>query len=90
MLQYTFNESTVKEFYYDGEDLVLPAYTELAFDGKVWALYTNEIIDWSFLVTRGILDGQKGWRVMVVSGIADISYMTDYVMHKCGECLGLR
>ena len=90
MFQYVFNETTVKEFYYDGEDLLLPAYTQMIHDGKVWALYTNEFLDVSFIVTRGVLNGLQGWRVMVLPGILGISYAGAYVKQKCGQCLGMR
>ena len=90
MFQYTFNEMTVKEFYYDDEQLLLPAYTLMAHDGRVWALYTNEFLDVSFIVTRGVLNGSQGWRVMVLPGIISLSYAGAYVKQKCGECLGMR
>jgi len=90
MFQYVFNDTLVKEFYYDGEDLLLPAYTQMIHDGKVWALYTNDILDVSFIVTRGVLDGLHGWRVSVILAILSLSYAEGYVKQKCGECLGLR
>ncbi len=90
MFQYIFNELTVKEFYFDGEPFLLPVYTQMIHDGRVWALYTNEPLDVSFIVTRGVLDGAYGWRVMVLPGILDISYAGAYVKQKCGQCLGLR
>ena len=90
MFQYLFNETTVKDFYYDDEDLLLPADTQMTHDGKVWALYINEPLDVSFIITRGVLNGLQGWRVMVIPGIINLSYAGFYVKQKCGECLGLR
>ena len=80
----------MKDFYYDGEPLLMPDGTIMRYDGKVWGLYVNYALDTSFIVTRGLLNGRYGWRVRVIPGILTHSYAEGYVKQRCGDCLGLR
>lgn len=80
----------MKDFYLDGEPLLMPEGTIMVHDGKVWGLYVNHVLDTSFIVTRGLLVGKYGWRIRVIPGILSMSYAEGYVKQRCGECLGLR
>jgi len=90
MFQYSIGNLILKDFYFDNEPLLMPAGTIKIHDGTVWGLYTNNEYDTSFIVTRGLLNGNYGWRVRVIPGILSISYADSYVKQRCGECLGLR
>ncbi len=90
-MPYVIGNTSVKDFFYDGEPILLPAGTKLIHDGQVWGLYVNYDYDVSFIVTRGLLNGRYGWRIKVVlPGIMALSYAEGYVKQRCGECLGLR
>ena len=80
----------IKDFYYDGEPLLMPKDTTMTHDGKVWGLYVNYALDTSFIVRRGLQNGNYGWRVMVIPGIITHSYAEGYIKQRCGDCLGLR
>jgi hypothetical protein len=90
MFQYNIGNTLIKDFYFDNEQLLMPAGTKMVHDGRVWGLYVNYEYDVSFIVTRGLLDGRYGWRIRVIPGIMSHSYAEGYVKQRCGECLGLR
>lgn len=87
MFQYNIGNTLVKDFYFDDEQLLMPAGTKLIHDGKVWGLYVNYDYDVSFIVTRGLLDGRYGWRIRILPGIQSINYSRDIVKATCGTCL---
>jgi len=90
MMILTIGNMSIKDFYFDNEQLLLPSNTKMIHDGKVWGLYVNNSLDTSFIVTRGLLNGAYGWRIRVIPGIMSMSYAESFVKQRCGECLGLR
>jgi hypothetical protein len=86
MLQYRVDNTDIKDFYYDGEPLLMPVGTKFVHDGKVWGLYVNYDLDMTFIVTKGLLNGKYGWRIRAIPGIMNLSYAEGYVKQRCGSC----
>lgn len=79
----------VKSFYFDTEPFLLPYGTIKKVDHTNWALYYNPVEDVSFLVTRGKLNAQLGWRVRAIPGELMLPSAEHFVKTQCGECLKL-
>jgi hypothetical protein len=88
MFQFNIGNIQMKDFYFDGEPLLMPEGTIMAHDGKVWGLYHNYNLNTTFIVTRMLREGKRGWFVRVFpSGIMNLSYAHDFVKNRCSSCI---
>ena len=79
------SEYLIPGFLPEGKPLLIDAV--MKHDGGTWGLYVNYAYNVSWLVTRAMYNGVKGWRVTLMPYVAEIKFYQDYVKyHRCGLC----